>query len=232
MPFTTGASFDPDSWVLLQGLTSQDLINDLSQVYEVKTVDELRLLSGLPDGKVVAWNDYHSTASGGGNRGIVNSGAHTDDGGSIFTLADGKYVEANLTKKINVKKFGARADGTQQELPIQACIDYLENANNDGGVVVIDDLYKCHGIRIEKNNITLDGAGYAGLLFRNDGNSDWIVDVELNAGVGDRIFNIDKLRIAGNTLAVTERGLRLQNMYGNSRIDVLFLGLQTCCFHW
>ena len=111
LPFTTGVSFDPDNWVLLQGLTSQDLINDLSQTYEVKTVDELRLLSGIPDGKLITWNDYYSSISGGGNSGIVKSGAHTDDGGSIFALADGKYVQANLKgSKVSVLKFGAKGD--------------------------------------------------------------------------------------------------------------------------
>ena len=43
LPFTTGGSgseFDSDNWVLLQGLSSNDLINDTSQAYEFKTLQD------------------------------------------------------------------------------------------------------------------------------------------------------------------------------------------------
>ncbi len=113
LPYVVGATPDNSFVEVVGNSSTAQIINDLSQAYEVKTVDELRLLSGMPDGKVVEWNDYYSTRSGGGNSGVVKTGAHTDDGGSIFTLADGKYVEANQDgNRVEVTKFGAIPDDT------------------------------------------------------------------------------------------------------------------------
>ncbi|NRA76739.1 MAG: hypothetical protein HRU18_00905 [Pseudoalteromonas sp.] len=127
---------------LAVGNFTDDLINDLSQAYEVKTVDELRLLSGMPDDKVIEWTDYYSDFKGGGNKGTVKSGAHTDDGGSIFTLADGKYVLADIDEEgISYSQFGAKGDfdpgtgiGFDSRLAIQATINYRRL--NGGGKII------------------------------------------------------------------------------------------------
>ena len=93
------------------------IINDLSQAYTFKTVALMQASSIVfPIGKKIVWQGYYAESDGGSNWGIVTSGAHTDDGGSVFTLADGQHVESNLkSQKINVKKFGAKGNGIQTE---------------------------------------------------------------------------------------------------------------------
>ena len=114
-----------------------ELISDLSQAYEFNTVTDMKAYTTeFPLGKKVSWQGYHAQSDGGNNWGIVKSGAHTDDGGSIFTLVGGRYVEANLKgKSISVKKFGAVGDVTVNDtLAVQNCIDY---ANSLGARIVV-----------------------------------------------------------------------------------------------
>lgn len=62
-------------------------------------------------GAKVFWQGYYAQSDGGSNWGIVKSGAHTEDGGSIFTINASLYIEANLKgNKVSVKKFGAKGD--------------------------------------------------------------------------------------------------------------------------
>ena len=95
----------------IKTITSDETINELSQAYEPwKSVAEMQAdTTALPVGKKVFWQGYYAESDGGSNWGIVKSGAHTDDGGSVFTLNDGKYVDANLKgAAINIRKFGAK----------------------------------------------------------------------------------------------------------------------------
>ena len=98
-------------------VTVESQINDLSQAYTFKTVALMQAsLIIFPVGKKLFWQGYYAESDGGSNWGIVTSGAHTDDGGSIFTLDDGKYIKANLKgKKVSVIKFGAKGDGINDD---------------------------------------------------------------------------------------------------------------------
>jgi hypothetical protein len=132
LPFTTSGTFvgdDDARFFVIQGVTNDQLIDDLSISYDPwKTISEMQSdTTVLPVGKKVAWQGYYVESDGGSNWGVVKSGAHTDDGGSIFTLADGKYVEANLKgKKINVRKFGANVTGTDSVLNFEVAINYIK----------------------------------------------------------------------------------------------------------
>jgi hypothetical protein len=115
--------------VLADDAIEELLINDLSQAYEPwKTVAAMQIdATILPVGKKVSWQGYYAESDGGSNWGIVKTGTHTQDGGSIFTLADGKYVEANLkSQRISVKKFGAKDDGTESTTAIQTAVNFSE----------------------------------------------------------------------------------------------------------
>lgn len=91
-----------------------NLINDLSQAYAFPTVNAMQISTIIfPDGKELTWDGYFDQTGLGGNSGIVTSGVHVDDGGSIFSLADGKYVKANQDgNRVEVTKFGAIPDDT------------------------------------------------------------------------------------------------------------------------
>tara|TARA_R110002110_G_scaffold395951_1_gene610675 strand:- start:125 stop:1801 length:1677 start_codon:yes stop_codon:yes gene_type:complete len=68
-------------------------------------------LATLQAGQTISWGGYYTNGDGGGNSGIVRAGAHTDDGGSVFTLANGNYIEANLKgASINALKFGVKVN--------------------------------------------------------------------------------------------------------------------------
>jgi len=79
---------------LVDPIVEDLLINDLSQAYEFATVALMKAsLVVFPAGKTISWG-YYASGDDGSNSGVVKSGAHTEDLGSIFTLADGQYVEA------------------------------------------------------------------------------------------------------------------------------------------
>lgn len=101
------------------------------------------LKSGLrPDGAVidmtemigskVFWRGYYIESDGGSNWGIVKSGAHTEDGGHIFSIDANTYIEANLKgKKLNVLKFGVDASGVLDSLPmLDAATAYVLNTDD------------------------------------------------------------------------------------------------------
>ena len=78
-----------------------------------QTVD-MSLLVGFK----VFWRGYYAESDGGSNWGIVKSGAHTDDGGSIFSLGANVYVEANIKgRRVSIRKFGA-SDGGQVDCSV------------------------------------------------------------------------------------------------------------------
>lgn len=99
-PDKLGASQRVDAMVNMFGIT-------------FKTVADMKAATSLKDGQRVIWQGYYSQSDGGGNWGIVKSGAHTDDGGSIFSIGDDIYIEANLKgrRDVNVMKFGADRTG-------------------------------------------------------------------------------------------------------------------------
>lgn len=94
------------------------------------TVAEMLASPWLVAGQTVRWLGYYELSDGGGNWGIVKLGAHVADGGSIFSISPTLYVEANLKgKRVNVRKFGARAVANGQLhdciIQIRACEAYV-----------------------------------------------------------------------------------------------------------
>ena len=85
-------------------------------------------LATLQAGQTVSWGGYYTNGDAGGNYGIVKAGAHTDDGGSVFSLVNGNYVEANLKgKRLNVRKFGANFDTANNAPFINAAMAFLHD---------------------------------------------------------------------------------------------------------
>lgn len=74
-------------------------------------------------GVIVFWLGYYAISDGGGNWGVVRSGPHVADGGSIFSISPTLYIEANLKgKSVNVRKFGAHAVANG---PLYDCITQI-----------------------------------------------------------------------------------------------------------
>lgn len=105
------------------------------------TVAKMQTYPAFVVGQRVEWNGYYTASDGGGNWGVVKSGVHVADGGSIFSINSSLYVEANLKGcRISVLKFGAKGDfnpdtgtGTTNLTFIQNAINYTQK--NGGGVV-------------------------------------------------------------------------------------------------
>ena len=92
-------------------------------------VAQMRLAT-LQAGQTVSWGGYYTNGDAGGNYGIVKAGAHTDDGGSVFSLVNGNYVEANLQgSKVSVLKFGAKGNTPSfDDAPAMIALhDYIQN---------------------------------------------------------------------------------------------------------
>ena len=113
------AGFVPRSDVLLR--------SELGRL-SVHTVAELQNLTNSDVGKRVQWMGYYNGSDGGGNFGVVKSGAHTHDGFKIFSISASLYVEANLVgrNKVSVLLAGARRDGNQAT-PSHAAIQVVLN---------------------------------------------------------------------------------------------------------
>ena len=167
-----------------------DLINDPSQAYEPwKTVAAMQNdATILPVGKKVFWQGYYTESDGGSNWGVVKSGAHTDDGGSVFTLADGKYVQANHGNvRLNIKKFGAKGDGVNDTQSILTAAAYSKNLKIPIGDFVLSAAALEY---VTKNDISITGYGDSSLLRRLDkGNVIFIS--------GCNRINISKVQVNG-----------------------------------
>lgn len=116
--------------------TDETLWDELTRL-NVGAVSELSALTSSDVGKRVQWLGYYLPSDGGSNWGIVKSGAHVHDGGSIFTINPSLYVEANTKgKKITLKKFGCKQDGTTNDkVAFYAAITFAVNNSLmlDGG---------------------------------------------------------------------------------------------------
>lgn len=120
--------------------TDESLRSELNR-RNVNTVSDLSALTADDVGKRVQWSGYYSASDGGGNWGVVKSGAHIADGGSIFSISPTLYVEASLKgKRISVLKFGAHRDGVTDDVDaFQRCINYA--SQNKQGVYAPSGAY-------------------------------------------------------------------------------------------
>ena len=91
-----------------------------------KTVAEMKVFTNHIVGSKVVWQGYYSQSDGGSNWGVVKSGAHVDDGGSIFSIGTDLYIESNLKgKTLQAAKFGTRSEvGFNNREMIQSATNY------------------------------------------------------------------------------------------------------------
>ncbi len=122
----TPAAGDVFSVKLEQGdiATRHSVQSYKGQNYTFNNVAEMTS-SGAPVGATVEWSGYYDANDKGGNKGVVKYGAHTEDGGHIFSLGADTYVEANFDSSISPLKFGVIPDSPDDALSKwQAFVDF------------------------------------------------------------------------------------------------------------
>lgn len=166
LPYTVGASPDLgfvyqiklNSLQALSGLTEP---SDLDQVHArvFANVDAMLAFNGFQEGQQVVWQGYYSQSDGGGNCGVVEFGPHTSDGGSIFSIDANTYISANISSKVDAKKFGFFPTETYiAPTQVNKAIDYM-NLNGGGDVTLSAGWYRISDSIVVKDNVSLIGCG-------------------------------------------------------------------------
>jgi hypothetical protein len=119
--------------VINNTLTTNAASYTLAKDGKTLNIETVANMISLPNfiGSRVRWDGYHTRSDGGSNWGIITSGAHTADGGSIFSLDNNTYIKANLKgKSVSVSKFGTTGGGTVDDyLSMQTTINWSLTQN-------------------------------------------------------------------------------------------------------
>ena len=197
LPYVSLASPVGDANVV--PFTDQTVQNDdLSQSYTFKTIALMKAsLVEFPEGKKIFWQGYHAESDGGSNWGIVKSGAHTEDGGSIFTLADGKYIDANMKgKKTTFAKFGLSSSVVDNSDSIESALSFVlvsgqpiyipeVTAGYTRAINFSQGTFNVKGAGFDKSVLVFNGAGEA---IRGFSNNSSFEKFRVNAGSGAHTY--------------------------------------------
>lgn len=127
---------DGDYYVEVGGVRGGLLVLRLKPFLTVADMTSASYLSKYAEGTRIEWQGYYEQSDGGGNWGVLKFGAHTEDGGSIFSIDSNTYIEANLKgKRFSVLKFGAR--GETSFLDNTPYFEAAKNACPVGGEIYI-----------------------------------------------------------------------------------------------
>ncbi|EKO3929544.1 hypothetical protein GAW91_000126 [Vibrio fluvialis] len=132
-------SIQPKASGIISGISSSGALIDSTTVYfqplnsspPLQRVTDAPILSGVVVyGQRIEWMGYYEPSDGGSNWGIVKTGAHNEDGLSIFSIDANTYIEANLKgRSVNVRKGGAKGDDvTDDYAALSKVIDYAETS--------------------------------------------------------------------------------------------------------
>ncbi len=202
---------DGDYYIEVGSVKGGLLVSRLKPFLTVEDMTGASYLSKYVEDTLITWLDYREKNDGGGNTGLLKFGAHTEDGGSIFSIDANTYVEANLKgQKVNVRKFGAvGGDGT---VAIQRAINYIEEKYTTEFRGAI--LYFPEGLYDVTSTLTLSKPG-SSLSWLGDGLRNSVLravgtepfDVLVTLGVDASFYG-----------AFTMQGLTFD---GNEKVDVL-----------
>lgn len=141
------------------GGSVQDFIDSVTFPTVADMLAFPRHVAGTP----IEWDGYYTRFDGGGNKGVVKTGGHSHDGGSIFSLGENLYVEANLKgERISTRKFGAKIDSdfnasnspTDDTQAVQNLINFLDGESyntgySPGGFSLVTQIVGKAGVVIE-----------------------------------------------------------------------------------
>ena len=144
-------------YAALEFNTVADMISGLTRSGEVI------IMTALPAGTAVRWLGYYAVNDGGDNLGVITAGAHTADGGSIFTINASVYVAANLKGGvISVRKFGAYGNfgsgDNDDTLAINTCLSYADT--NDNSVIFPPGKYVVSNTLTVQVDTVFDGGAF------------------------------------------------------------------------
>ena len=103
---------DGDYYVEVGSAKGGLLVSRLKPFLTVADMTSASYLSKYVEGTRIEWQGYYNQSDGGSNWGVLKFGAHTSDGGSIFSIDSNTYVEANFKNTLPTpRKFGAVGGG-------------------------------------------------------------------------------------------------------------------------
>lgn len=210
LPFTTTTwGADADKFFVVQGVTSDQIISDLSQAYEFATVAEMTSSNiAFPVGKKLNTIVNNTTSNAGGASYVVSDTAVADGYGN-HALSGGNIAELQVGRTANSLQFGVIGNGgngdTDDTLALQALLSVGGRINIPSGrtyvlsspLIVSSNSYIYGGGTIDvsrvtgtpyatsafeianKNNITIDG-----MLFTGRANDEDVVTTLQNSAVG------------------------------------------------
>jgi hypothetical protein len=215
LPYTPDSAGTPDPLNDPNLVMFNDVTREWVQNNFTITVDSVADFPSLPVtaiGAKVFWTGYHSQSDGGSNWGVIKSGAHVEDGGSIFSLNASTYIEANLKgSRINTRKFGLKGNSVSDDTAqAQVLIDYSETNLRglywSAGDYIVTNL-TAQGVLDwlgeSKNAVTINSTATGNLLTAIKGGPDFQIDnidlsikgISFNRVSGDYSLASDVLKI-------------------------------------
>lgn len=188
-----GSAHNADDVAKNDGGTVQGFIDTST----FKTAEDAKLYQSHIVGSKVIWQGRFSQSDGGSNWGVVKTGAHTDDGGSIFSIDENTYIEANLKgKTISIAKFGA-VGGVDSTAQITKALEYARDSAADETITVTRSY---NGLPYLFSTLKV----YTGTTFKGAGGSLKIIDgFVTDAGASYYpIHNLGETRVTYDYLVV------------------------------
>ncbi|MEQ5566337.1 phage head-binding domain-containing protein, partial [Providencia rettgeri] len=145
--------YDPDQFPNRLGKIVKTYLSVTEMLLDVKS-------RAIAEGEVFRWQGYYSQSDGGSGWGVVKKGAHTEDGGSIFSIDYNTYIEANHGSSIYTKKFGLRGDGSIETVQLKRLFSFVRNTGKkitakEGEVYNCDDYLMLENAHIDFGRATL-----------------------------------------------------------------------------
>lgn len=109
----------------------------IARLNPVANIAALTSLSGYPDGSVVRVSGYTTAGDGGGGDFRKTSSTATVNNGTVFSASGGGRWERIVEGPIQARWFGARFDGTTNDITaIQAAHDYIVATGKAGALML------------------------------------------------------------------------------------------------
>lgn len=224
LPFTTTSWFNDESkFFVVQGLTNDDIINDITQEYTFQSVSAFQA-SGLtfPDGKTIILVDRDAKFT-------KITGTGTANGFNIIASSvSNQSLQLNVGIIINAKQWGCVADGIADDTLVRTnFIEYVKAANNVVGYFPAG-IYKFSDMpNLASENTTWlgDGSGLTEFLYTGSG-SGLLCDAFPILNDGNQPFtnncDISGIIVKGNSSMT--RGVDVQGLARSTWKDIKVTG--------